>query len=62
MEHGELFELLEGLYDRYNRPEFIADDPVSVPHGFTEREDIEIAGFLAATIAWGARPVIVRNG
>ena len=62
MERTELYELLEGLHDRFNRPEFIPDDPVSVPHRFTEREDIEIAGFLAATIAWGARPTIVRNG
>lgn len=62
MEREELFDLLEGLYDRYNRPEFISDDPISIPHGFSEREDVEIAGFFAATIAWGARPIIVRNG
>jgi uncharacterized protein (TIGR02757 family) len=46
----------------FNRPEFIAADPVSVPHLFTRKEDIEIAGFLAATIAWGQRPTIVKNG
>lgn len=58
----ELRELLERLADRYNRPEFIDDDPISVPHRFTGRHDREIAGLLAATIAWGNRPTIVRNG
>lgn len=61
MDSRELKELLDDLAERYNRPDFIADDPVSVPHLFTEREDIEIAGFLAATIAWGNRKSIVRN-
>ena len=55
-------ELLDELYERYDTPGFIEDDPISVPHGFTHREDIEIAGFLAATIAWGNRRSIVRNG
>lgn len=55
-------ELLDELYERYDTPGFIEDDPISVPHGFTRREDIEIAGFLAATIAWGNRRSIVRNG
>lgn len=59
---GELRELLERLHDRYNRPEFIDDDPVSVPHRYTERADREVAGFFAATIAWGNRKAIVRSG
>ena len=54
-------ELLDRLHDRYNRPEFIPDDPISVPHRFTDRHDREIAGFLAATIAWGNRRSIVRS-
>lgn len=53
---------LERKTAEFNRPEFIADDPVSVPHLFSRKEDIEIAGFLAATIAWGQRPTIVKNG
>lgn len=61
MNHSELKELLDGLYDKYDRPEFIAEDPISVPHMFTGREDREIAGFLAATIAWGNRKAIVKN-
>ena len=58
---GELRELLERWYDRYNRPEFIEADPVSVPHRFTDPHDREVAGFFAATIAWGNRRSIVRN-
>ncbi len=54
-------DTLERLYDKYNRGEFIQGDPISVPHGFAGREDKEISGFLAATIAWGNRHVIVRN-
>ncbi len=62
MEREALYDLLERLWDRYDREEFIADDPIAVPHRFTSRDDREIAGFLAATIAWGSRPMIVRNG
>lgn len=61
MEFESLRELLETLYDRYNRTEFIAPDPISVPHRFEGREDREIAGFLSATIAWGNRRAIVGN-
>ncbi len=56
-----LFEFLEEKVNQYNRPSFIESDPVSIPHHFSRKEDIEIAGFLAATIAWGKRPIIIRN-
>lgn len=59
---NDIREYLERKTAEYNRPEFIKDDPVSVPHLFTAKHDIEIAGFLAATIAWGQRPTIVKNG
>jgi uncharacterized protein (TIGR02757 family) len=68
---ADLCELLERLHDRYNTPAFVADAPISVPHRFFDPEaagevqpragDIEIAGFLAATIAWGNRKAIVRS-
>lgn len=61
MNHTELKDFLEEKYDQYNRLSFIETDPVSIPHQFTKKEDIEIAGFLAATIAWGQRPTIIRN-
>lgn len=46
----------------YNNLNFIESDPISIPHRFALKEDIEIAGFLAATISFGNRKVIVRNG
>jgi uncharacterized protein (TIGR02757 family) len=45
----------------YNKPDFIDSDPVQIPHLFTQKEDVEIAGFLAATIAWGNRKMIINN-
>lgn len=57
----ELKEFLDQRVDLYNRPSFIGLDPVSIPHRFNLREDIEIAGFLAATIAWGNRVAILRS-
>jgi hypothetical protein len=60
----ELFKLKEFL-DRkvkeYNRPAFIAADPVSIPHLFSKKQDIEIAGFFAATFAWGNRTTIINK-
>jgi uncharacterized protein (TIGR02757 family) len=58
---SELKEFLDEKVDRYNCPEFISLDPISIPHQFTCKEDIEISGFLAATIAWGNRKMILRN-
>jgi uncharacterized protein (TIGR02757 family) len=57
----ELFSFLEEKYHLYNQPGFIESDPISVPHRFTQKQDIEIAGFLAATISWGNRRSIVTN-
>lgn len=61
MSHEEMYELLERLHDRYNNESFIEADPISVPHSFTNSVDREIAGFLAATIAWGNRRAIVQS-
>ena len=57
----ELKELLDEKVELYNQPAFIASDPISIPHLFTIKQDIEIAGFLAATISWGNRKMILRN-
>ncbi len=54
-------ELLDELVARYNCEDFIAEDPISIPHAFSGREDIEISGFLASTIAWGNRKAIVKS-
>ena len=61
IEKEELRDLLEHLHDKYNRPEFIEPDPISIPHSFSDKDDREIAGFLAATIAWGNRKAIVKS-
>jgi uncharacterized protein (TIGR02757 family) len=58
----ELKEFLNEKYDLYNTPLFIESDPIFVPHQFTLKEDIEIAAFFVATLAWGQRPTIIRNG
>ncbi|MDX9948419.1 MAG: TIGR02757 family protein [Bacteroidales bacterium] len=57
----ELKEFLDEKVELYNRPAFIELDPVSIPHRYTGKGDIEIAGFLAATIAWGNRKMILRS-
>ncbi len=57
----DLKEFLDEKVDLYNRPAFIELDPISIPHRYTAKGDIEIAGFLAATIAWGNRKMILRS-
>ncbi len=57
----EIYQLLEEKYDRFNRKPFIESDPISIPHLFTKKEDIEIAAFISATIAWGQRKTIINN-
>ena len=61
MQFDELKDFLEEKVNQYNTIHFIEADPVSVPHRYTKKEDIEIAGFLAATISWGNREQIVKN-
>jgi len=58
---SELKEFLDEKYLKYNQIDFIELDPVSIPHQFSKKEDIEIAGFLSATIAWGQRKTIINN-
>ena len=61
MTKSELKEFLDEKVDLYNNPNFIESDPILIPHQFSLKEDIEIAGFLAATIAWGNRKMIIQN-
>lgn len=58
---SELKEFLDEKVELYNRPAFIELDPISIPHRYTDKGDIEIAGFLAATIAWGNRKMILKS-
>ena len=57
----KLKDFLEAKVAEYNQPSFITDDPVSVPHRFTKKQDIEIAGFFAAIFAWGNRTTIISK-
>ena len=58
----DLKEYLDFKAEQYNTPVFIESDPIQLPHRFTKKEDIEIVGFLVATIAWGQRKGIIRSG
>ncbi|WP_278036014.1 TIGR02757 family protein [Flavobacterium nitratireducens] len=61
MNFSELKDFLDEKVIQYNTLDFIESDPVQIPHLFTQKEDIEIAGFLSATIAWGNRKMIIKN-
>jgi len=61
MEITDLKAFLDGKVDQYNRPEFIKNDPVSIPHLFTNKQDIEIMGLWAAVLAWGQRVTIINK-
>jgi len=58
----EIKSFLDEKVDQFNRPGFVENDPISIPHRYSRKEDIEISAFLVATISWGNREVIVRNG
>lgn len=62
MKKAELKEFLDEKVIQYNNPNFIESDPIQIPHRFSLKEDIEISGFLVATIAWGNRKSIINNG
>jgi len=61
MKFDELKEFLDLKANHYQSQDFISADPIQIPHRFTKKEDVEIAGFLAATIAWGNRTSIIKN-
>ncbi|MDR0420073.1 MAG: TIGR02757 family protein [Prevotellaceae bacterium] len=61
MDKDSLKNLLETLYNKYNNTDFIESDPISIPHSFGTKENIEISGFFASVIAWGNRKAIVKS-
>lgn len=61
MNQSELKEFLDEKVQLYNHPKFIESDPIQIPHLYTLKEDIEISGFLTATISWGNRKMIINN-
>jgi uncharacterized protein (TIGR02757 family) len=58
---NDLIEILNEAVDQYNRKSFIENDPISIPHRFEKKEDIEIAAFLTAIISWGNRTSILKS-
>ncbi len=60
--HNDLKKFLDQKVIQFNTPSFIKDDPVSIPHLFSKKQDIEIAGFFAAIFSWGIRKTIINKG
>jgi uncharacterized protein (TIGR02757 family) len=61
-EQQKLKTFLDRKVQEYNQPAFISNDPIAIPHQYTEQQDIEIAAFFAATFAWGNRTTIINKG
>jgi len=59
--NNELIEFLNRKAEEYNTTDFIKTDPISIPHRFTKKQDIEIAGFFASIFAWGNRTTIINK-
>lgn len=57
----KLVDFFNRKVEEYNVPAFIPDDPISIPHKFSKKQDIEIAGFFAAILAWGNRKTIINS-
>ena len=57
----DLKGFLDEKVQQYNQPGFIPNDPISIPHRFSKKEDIEISGFFAAILAWGQRKTIINK-
>lgn len=54
-------DFLDKKSAQYNTPNFIKDDPISIPHSFSMKQDREIMGFFAAIFAWGQRKTIINK-
>lgn len=57
----ELKKFLDERVSEYNTPNFIELDPIQIPHMYSIKEDIEVSGFLTATISWGNRTSIIKS-
>ena len=61
MKSSKIKSFLDKQVSKYNCESFIEHDPISIPHSFSKREDIEISGFFAAIFAWGKRSIIINK-
>ncbi len=57
----QTIDILNFYHDKYNQKEFIQNDPIAIPHRYTKKQDIEISGLFAATLAWGNRTSIIKS-
>lgn len=62
LDHHKVQTILEDRFILYNNQSFIKNDPISIPHKFKIKQDIEISGFFAAIFAWGKRSIIINKG
>jgi len=61
LSNSDLKDFLDSKVDKYNQPGFIENDPISIPHRFEKKQDIEISAFFAAILAWGNRKTIINK-
>ncbi len=59
--YSKLKSLLDECVEKYNHPSFIENDPICIPHRFAKKQDIEIAAFWTAMLAWGQRKTIINK-
>lgn len=57
----DLKDFLDSKVEQFNRPDFIENDPISIPHQYQKKQDIEIAGLFASVLAWGQRVTIITK-
>jgi uncharacterized protein (TIGR02757 family) len=57
----ELRDFLDEKVEQFNRPNFIELDPISIPHRYKKKQDIEMAGLIAAMLAWGQRITVINK-
>jgi uncharacterized protein (TIGR02757 family) len=58
---SQLKEFLDKAVHQYNSTDFVKNDPISIPHKFSRKEDVEIAAFFSSVIAWGSRVSIIKS-
>ena len=57
----QIYHLLEQKYKEFNHGSFIESDPISIPHSFTKKQDIEIMAFWTSMLSWGNRKSIINS-
>lgn len=61
LQEWEVKEILDECIERYNQSAFIEPDPISIPHRFKKRQDIEVSALMTALISWGSRKAILQT-